>query len=326
MIRDGVLSTIGNTPLVRLTRAVRGASFSIYAKLEGFNPGGSAKDRTAYNMIVRALKTRTIDHDTVIVESSSGNMGIGLAQVCAYFGLRFVCVVDPRTTPQNIAILTAYGAQLTALVTNANACLRWLGREVPDLHEARKSLERIVESGHRAGDVIKGIRSLVRKTPGEKQRVNINETIREVIALTGSELTKNSVVLRTELQPDTPPVLGDRVQLQQLLLNLILNSTEAMSETDWPVRELVIRSQESKPGEVMVTLRDSGTGLGPHDPERIFDSFFSTKPGGLGLGLAISRTIVDAHGGRLWATQNNDTGASFHFVLPAIEESKPASN
>jgi PAS domain S-box-containing protein len=215
---------------------------------------------------------------------------------------------------------------LTAVVSDAGACMRWLERNVPDLYEARKSLERIIENGHRAGDVIKGIRSLVRKTPGDKERLNINDSVREVIAFAASELTENSVVLRTELQSDIPLVLGNRVQLQQVLLNLILNSTEAMNEVDWPVRELVIRSQESKPGEVLVTLRDSGAGLGPHDPERIFDSFFSTKPGGLGLGLSISRTIVEAHGGRLWATQNSDRGATFHFNLPAIEGTRPEQN
>jgi PAS domain S-box-containing protein len=215
---------------------------------------------------------------------------------------------------------------LAALVSDAAACVRWLQREVPDLGEARKSLERIVENGYRAGDVIKGIRSLVGKTPGEKELLNMNETIREVIALTGRELTQNSVVLWTELQPNIVAVLGDRIQLQQVLLNLILNSIEAMNDVDWPVRELVIRSQASKPGEVMVTLRDSGAGLGSHDPERIFDSFFSTKPKGLGLGLSISRTIIEAHGGRLWATQNKDIGATFRFILPAIEGSRPASS
>jgi C4-dicarboxylate-specific signal transduction histidine kinase len=194
------------------------------------------------------------------------------------------------------------------------------------MDEARKSLERIVENGHRAGEVIKGIRSLVKKTSGEKELLNMNETVREVITIAARELTQNSVVLWTELPPNIPAVLGDRVQLQQVLLNLILNSTEAMSGADWPVRELLVRSQESKPGEVMITLRDSGPGLGLHDPERIFDSFFSTKPGGLGLGLSISRTIIEAHGGRLWATQNNDRGATFQFSLPAIEERRSRSS
>jgi C4-dicarboxylate-specific signal transduction histidine kinase len=166
----------------------------------------------------------------------------------------------------------------------------------------------------------------VKKTSGEKELLNMNETVREVITIAARELTQNSVVLWTELPPNIPAVLGDRVQLQQVLLNLILNSTEAMSGADWPVRELLVRSQESKPGEVMITLRDSGPGLGLHDPERIFDSFFSTKPGGLGLGLSISRTIVEAHGGRLWATQNSDRGATFQFSLPAIEGTRPASS
>jgi PAS domain S-box-containing protein len=207
-----------------------------------------------------------------------------------------------------------------AVVTDAGACVRWLEREVPNLDEARESLRRIIESGHRAGDVIKGIVSLVTKTPGEKERLNVNEIVREVIRLAAYELTQNGVVLRMELQPDIPPVVGDRVQLLQVLLNLILNSIESMSGVDSLARELVIRSHESKPGEVMVTVRDSGAGLGPDDTERIFDSFFSTKSEGLGLGLSISRTIVEALGGRLWATQNNDKGATFQFILPAIDE------
>jgi PAS domain S-box-containing protein len=209
---------------------------------------------------------------------------------------------------------------LAAIVTDAGACVRWLEREVPNLDEARESLERVIESGHRAADVIKGIISLAKRTPAKKERLNINEIIREVISLAARELAQNNVVLRMELQPDIPLVVGDRVQLQQVLLNLILNSIEAMSGVDSPVRELVIRSQESKPGEVMVTVRDSGAGLDPNDAERIFDSFFSTKSEGLGLGLSISRTIVGSLGGRLWATQNNDKGATFQFILPAIDE------
>jgi signal transduction histidine kinase len=209
---------------------------------------------------------------------------------------------------------------LAAMVTDAGACVRWLEREVPNLDEARESLQRVIEGGHRAGDVIKGIISLAKKTPAKTERLNINEIIREVISLAARELTQNNVVLRMELQPAIPLVVGDRVQLQQVLLNLILNSIEAMSGVDSPVRELVIRSQESKPGEVMVTVRDSGAGLDPNDAERIFDSLFSTKSEGLGLGLSISRTIVGSLGGRLWATQNNDRGATFHFILPAIDE------
>jgi signal transduction histidine kinase len=127
-------------------------------------------------------------------------------------------------------------------------------------------------------------------------------------------------MLRTELQPDISSIAGERIQLQQVLLNLILNSIEAMSAVDQPMRELVIRSQESKLGEVMVTVRDSGAGLSPNHVERIFDSFFSTKSGNLGIGLSISRTIVEAHGGRIWALPNEDKGATLYFTLPAIEE------
>jgi PAS domain S-box-containing protein len=209
---------------------------------------------------------------------------------------------------------------LASIVTDAGACVRWLEREVPNLDEAQESLERVIESGHRAADVIKGIISLAKKAQAKKERLNINQIIREIISLAARELTQNNVVLRLELQPDIPLVGGDRVQLQQVLLNLILNSIEAMRVVDAAVRELVIRSQESKPGEVTVTVRDSGAGLDPNNAERIFDSFFSTKSEGLGLGLSISRTIVESLGGRLWATQNNHKGATFQFILPVIDE------
>lgn len=176
----------------------------------------------------------------------------------------------------------------------------------------------MINNAIRASDVITGLRSLVTRTLPKKAPSNLNGIVREAVALTAGELTNNRVVLRTELQPNIPEVLGDRVQLQQVLLNLILNSNEAMSGLDLPVRELAITSQESKHGVVKVEVRDTGTGLGAHDFERIFDPFFSTKEGGLGLGLSISRTIVEAHGGKLWATRNKERGATFHFTLPAI--------
>jgi PAS domain S-box-containing protein len=205
---------------------------------------------------------------------------------------------------------------LTALVANSSACLRWLGREVPDLDEARKAAGRMIENAMRANEVNERIRALVRKTAPQQEPLNVNEVIREAITLTASELTKNNVALQVELQPHLPGVLGDRIQLQQVLINLMLNSNEAMSAADWPVRKLVIRSQESKPGEVTVEVRDSGPGIGPHDAARIFDPFFTTKKGGLGLGLSISRTIVEAHGGRLWIAPSQG-GAALQFTLPA---------
>jgi PAS domain S-box-containing protein len=208
---------------------------------------------------------------------------------------------------------------LAAIVTNGQTCLRLLARDAPDLAGTREALEAIIGDGLRAAEVIKRIRALMKKTVPEKLSLNINETIREVIALVANEMTRNQVSLRTDLRDNLPAVLGDRVQLQQVLLNLILNANEAMGGAEWQPRELLISSQESKPGELMVTVRDSGTGLDSQTAEHIFDAFFTTKinKGGLGLGLSISRTIIEAHGGSLWATPNKDRGVSLRFTLPA---------
>jgi PAS domain S-box-containing protein len=204
---------------------------------------------------------------------------------------------------------------LAAIAIDGGACLRWTNREAPDMHEAQLAVERMVNNAIRAGDVIKRIRVLVRRNHFEKQLLGVNEIIAAVIELAANDLNNNRVTVQTETEPDLPCVLVDRVQLQQVLLNLILNANEAMSAADSPVRELVIGSRQGNPGEVVVWVRDSGTGFGPLDPERIFDPFFSTKEGGLGLGLSISRSIVEAHGGRLWATQNEGQGATFHFAV-----------
>jgi len=152
----------------------------------------------------------------------------------------------------------------------------------------------------------------------QQEPLNVNDLIQEVIAFTDNELTRSHVVVRMDFQPDLPLVVGDRVQLQQVLLNLILNGNDAMTDVDGPVRELTISSRQSEPGRVTVAVQDTGTGLGPRDPERFFDPFFSSKEGGLGLGLAISRRIVEAQGGRLWATPNEGRGATFQFSLPTI--------
>jgi signal transduction histidine kinase len=157
----------------------------------------------------------------------------------------------------------------------------------------------------------------VQKAASEREPLDVNQTIRQVIDLVAGELRDNQVALQTELQSNLPGVLGYRVQLQQVLLNLILNGNEAMKEVPSALRKLVIRSETDNPGEVTVAVRDSGPGMKQQELERVFASFFSTKEGGLGLGLSISRTIVEAHGGRLWATLNEGHGATFHFSLPA---------
>jgi C4-dicarboxylate-specific signal transduction histidine kinase len=208
---------------------------------------------------------------------------------------------------------------LAAIVTNGNACLHLLSRDEPDLNEVLEAVECIIGDAMRASEVIKHIRSLLRKSTPEKTLLHINEIIKEVISLAATELAKNHVLLLTKLEEDIPQLLGDRVHLQQVILNLILNSNEAMSNVEWQPRELLIRSQMSKSDEVMVSVRDTGIGLDKQTAERLFDNFFTTKKGGLGLGLSISRSIIEAHGGRIWATANEGKGATFQFTIPTRE-------
>ena len=205
---------------------------------------------------------------------------------------------------------------LGAIVTNGHACVRLLSREVPDLDKSRGVIGRMIKDGMRASEVIKRIRDLLHKAPPQKAPLDINETIQEVIALVSSDVLRSEVELKAELAADPPPVVGDRIQLQQVILNLILNGKDAMSSVQTRPRELLITSREGKAGELLVAVRDTGHGLETKDIERIFDPFFTTKPGGMGLGLSISRTIIEAHGGTLWATQNEDKGATIQFTLP----------
>ncbi|MEO8353472.1 MAG: ATP-binding protein, partial [Chthoniobacteraceae bacterium] len=207
---------------------------------------------------------------------------------------------------------------IAGVVLNGNACLRWLSglkENSAMLTEAREAVQRIVRDGTRAGEVIARIRALFKKTETAKGPLEINEVIREVIVLTRSEMDKKRVALRLELAADLPSALGDRVQLQQVMINLILNGIEAMNTVEDRTRELIIGTQLQEPGEVLVTVRDSGTGLDPAGIEQIFAAFHTTKPGGLGMGLSISRSIVENHSGRLWVTANDGPGATFHFTL-----------
>jgi signal transduction histidine kinase len=211
---------------------------------------------------------------------------------------------------------------LGAIVTNGQACLRLLSREPPNVDKSREVIERMVGDGMRASEVIKRIRALLKKTAPEKALLNINETIQEVVVMANSEAHRSKVTLLTELAAGLPPVVGDRVQLQQVILNLILNGRDAMSGVEGQPGELLISSRKTRPDEVLVAVRDCGAGLDPQDAERIFDPFFTTKSEGMGLGLSISRTIIEAHGGRLWATPNDGKGATIQFILPANSESQ----
>jgi C4-dicarboxylate-specific signal transduction histidine kinase len=206
---------------------------------------------------------------------------------------------------------------IAAARNNAASALRFLSRSPPDLEEVREALDCVVSDVDRAGNVIGGIRKLIAKTPAPRDDCfDINEAIREMIGLTRGEALKNGVSVQMQLER-LPLVQGDRVQLQQVVLNLIVNAVEAMSSVDGARRELSIGTELRGTDEVLVTVCDTGPGIGPENLERVFDSFYTTKPSGIGLGLSICRSIIDAHGGRLWAAANEPTGAAFQFTLPA---------
>jgi PAS domain S-box-containing protein len=227
---------------------------------------------------------------------------------------------------------------LAAVVNNAGACLRWLAAQ--NLEEARQSASLVIADGHRAGEIIGRIRALAKKAPPQKDWLDLNETIGEVIAMAGSEVRRNRISLQTQLANDLPLILGDRIQLQQVILNLLINAIEAMSGMREGPQELWVSSQKVTeiPGEsteeryedraladaewthVLIAVRDSGPGLDPKGLDRLFNAFYTTKPKGLGMGLAISRSIIEAHGGRLWATANASKGAVFQFTLPIRDE------
>jgi PAS domain S-box-containing protein len=204
---------------------------------------------------------------------------------------------------------------IAAAVTNANTCIRWLSAGTPNIEEARAAAMRIVKDGTRAAEIISRIRLLFKKGTPERELVDVNEVIREMIVLLRGETTRYSISVRTELAADLPQVMGDRVQLQQVMMNLMLNSIDAVKEVDGK-RELIINSQRAENEQLMVSVSDTGVGLPPQQADQIFNAFFTTKLHGTGMGLRISRSIIESHGGRLWATPNSGRGATFQFTLP----------
>jgi len=205
---------------------------------------------------------------------------------------------------------------IAAVVTNAQAGLHWLQARPPNLEAIRQTLEAIVGDGMRAADIIGRIRTLIKKAPPRKEALQINEAVLEVIALTRGQMLKSSVAVRTRLTDGLPLVQADRVQLQQVILNLIVNAVEAMSGVGEGKRELLISTAASASDGILVTLRDSGPGVDPNNADRLFEAFFTTKAEGMGMGLAICRSIIEAHGGRMWAGANEPRGAVFQFTLP----------
>jgi len=209
---------------------------------------------------------------------------------------------------------------IAAAVTNANTCLRWLAGDTPNVEEARAAATRIVKDGMRAAEIISRTRLLFKKGTSQRELVDVNEAIREMIVLLRSEATRYKILVRTELA-ELPQVMGDRVQLQQVMMNLIMNSIDAMKVVDG-TRELIIKSERGEDEQVLVSISDTGVGLPPQQADQIFKAFFTTKAQGTGMGLRISRSIVESHGGRLWAANNSPRGASFHFALPSTAEAK----
>jgi C4-dicarboxylate-specific signal transduction histidine kinase len=206
---------------------------------------------------------------------------------------------------------------LGAILGNAAACQLLLASEAPDLEDVRAAMEEIARDGKRAAEVIARIRGLLRKAPAEWVTLAMNDLVREVLLLARGEAVSRHAILETELAAELPPVVGDRVQLQQVILNLILNGLEAMNGVEGRARELSIGTGEAEAGRVRIWVRDTGIGLAEGDAERLFVPFYTTRPEGMGLGLAISRSIIQAHAGRLWATPNAEHGATFYVELPA---------
>ena len=204
---------------------------------------------------------------------------------------------------------------LSGIIINANACLRFLKSASPNLDEVRDGLQAIARDGRRASDVIARIRTLARRTATEKEPLDINAVICEVVALADGEARRAGATLQTELAGNLPPVLGDRVQLQQVVLNLLLNGLEAMNAVVDRPRELVISTQREATDHVHVAVEDAGFGIDPQFADHLFEAFYSTKRGGMGMGLSISRSIVEQHGGRLWAVPNDGPGTTFHFTV-----------
>lgn len=228
--------------------------------------------------------------------------------------------VNRVTTMGQLAVSIAHeiNQPLCAIANSASACLRWL--DAQKLEEARLSASQVIAESHRASEIIGRISALAKKAPPRKDWLDVNETIHEVIALAYSEVQRNGVALETQLSDDLPIILADRIQLQQVILNLMMNAIEAMSGAGEGPRELLVRSGTDESRAVLVSVEDSGQGLDPKSLDRLFDAFYTTKPQGLGMGLAISHSLVEAHGGRLWATANPPHGAVFQFTLPIGSE------
>jgi signal transduction histidine kinase len=210
---------------------------------------------------------------------------------------------------------------LAGIMTNASTCLRMLGAEPPNIEGARETARRTIRDGNRAGDVIKRLRALFSKTAIVTETVDLNEATRGVLALLFNDLLRSRIVLRVELDDDPLLVTGDRVQLQQVILNLVRNASDAMRDVDDRPRDLMVRADREDEGRVRLIVKDAGVGFAPQDVDRLFDAFYTTKSDGMGIGLSLSRSIIESHGGKLRAEPNDGPGATFSFFIPRLAES-----
>lgn len=288
---------------------------------------------TAHATMENAHEAATLDQTTLVLAIA----GVTLADLAALFASVSIrnraeeILRQTRAELAHIHRVTTMGElaasishevmqPLGAGVTNAEAALRFLSAQPPDLDEVRQALGGAVKDGRRALEIIGRIRSLIKKEPARKDALEVNEAIVELIALTRDEVMKNNVSVQTQLSGGLPLIQGDRVQLQQVILNLITNAVEAMSGVSEGSRGLLIGTEKDASGRVLVAVQDSGPGLNPESFERLFDSFYTTKPGGTGMGLSICRSIVEAHGGRIWATPNAGPGITVQFTLPINDQ------
>jgi C4-dicarboxylate-specific signal transduction histidine kinase len=209
---------------------------------------------------------------------------------------------------------------LSGIITNASTCLRMLAADPPNVDGERETARRTIRDGHRASEVVTQLRALFSKKEATTESLDLNEATREVIALSLSRLQRNRVILRPELADDLRPVTGDRVQLQQVILNLLLNASDAMSGVDDRPRQLVIRTERDEGDRVRLAVQDAGVGVEPQGVDKLFEPFYTTKSGGMGIGLSVSRSIIESHHGRLWAAPNDGPGATFSFSIPRVPE------
>jgi len=276
--------------------------------------------------------------DTATTEAGVINTGISILAIASttYLALKIeaerTAAYEARSQLAHISRVTTLGEltasiahevnqPLAATVINGNACLRWLVDDPPNLDEARQAVTRLIKDATHASEIIAHVRALTKSSPPAKDWLDINEIIRATLGLIESEIRQNHISMRIELSDDVPAVQGDRVQLQQVVLNLILNAVEAMNRTTAGPHVLTIRSVKNDAKGLLLSVVDTGPGLSPKSLDRIFDAFYTTKPDGMGMGLTISRSIVEAHGGRIWATANLPRGAAFQISLPTALES-----